>query len=63
MLGFSDFTVGRYIEATVTSEEELLLAPAEPFSPRKPKINPEPQPRMTTVVVTKYGRYCGLGQK
>ncbi|NXD68606.1 M10L1 helicase, partial [Eolophus roseicapillus] len=58
LLGFSDFTVGRYIEATVTSEEELLLAPAEPFSPRKPKINPEPQPRMTTVVVTKYRRYC-----
>ncbi|XP_010014147.1 PREDICTED: putative helicase Mov10l1, partial [Nestor notabilis] len=56
LLGFSDFTVGRYIEATVTSEEELLLAPVEPFSPRMPKINPEPQPRMTTVVVPKYRR-------
>ncbi|NXO49592.1 M10L1 helicase, partial [Aramus guarauna] len=32
LLGFSDFTVGRYIEATVTSEEELLIAPVEPFS-------------------------------
>ncbi|NXW12523.1 M10L1 helicase, partial [Circaetus pectoralis] len=32
LLGFSDFTVGRYIEATVTNEEELLIAPVEPFS-------------------------------
>ncbi|NXP27439.1 M10L1 helicase, partial [Scytalopus superciliaris] len=32
LLGFSDFTVGRYIEATVTNEEELLIAPLEPFS-------------------------------
>ncbi|XP_033918819.1 RNA helicase Mov10l1 [Melopsittacus undulatus] len=56
LLGFSDFTVGRYIEATVTSEEELLLAPVEPFSPRKPQINPQPQPRMTTVVFPKYSR-------
>ncbi|NWU83428.1 M10L1 helicase, partial [Onychorhynchus coronatus] len=32
LLGFSDFTVGRYIEATVTDEEELLIAPVEPFS-------------------------------
>ncbi|NXV59506.1 M10L1 helicase, partial [Molothrus ater] len=32
LLGFSDFTVGRYIEATVTNEEELLIAPVEPYS-------------------------------
>ncbi|KAF1404337.1 RNA helicase Mov10l1, partial [Spheniscus magellanicus] len=32
LLGFSDFTVGRYIEANVTNEEELLIAPVEPFS-------------------------------
>ncbi|NXF01949.1 M10L1 helicase, partial [Smithornis capensis] len=32
LLGFSDFTIGRYIEATVTNEEELLIAPVEPFS-------------------------------
>ncbi|NXF74529.1 M10L1 helicase, partial [Sclerurus mexicanus] len=32
LLGFPDFTVGRYIEATVTNEEELLMAPVEPFS-------------------------------
>ncbi|XP_075598809.1 RNA helicase Mov10l1 [Balearica regulorum gibbericeps] len=56
LLGFSDFTVGRYIEATVTNEEELLIAPVEPFSPRKPNIIPEPQPRKTTVVAPKYKR-------
>ncbi|KAJ7416273.1 RNA helicase Mov10l1 isoform X1 [Willisornis vidua] len=49
LLGFSDFTVGRYIEATVTNEEELLIAPREPFSPRKPKIIPDSQLRKTTV--------------
>ncbi|NWV47812.1 M10L1 helicase, partial [Daphoenositta chrysoptera] len=32
LLGFSHFTVGRYIEATVTNEEELLIAPVQPFS-------------------------------
>ncbi|NWS99958.1 M10L1 helicase, partial [Mionectes macconnelli] len=31
LLGFSDFTIGRYIEATVTNEDELLIAPVEPF--------------------------------
>ncbi|NXR64108.1 M10L1 helicase, partial [Rhadina sibilatrix] len=32
LLGFSDFTVGRYIEASVTKEEELLIAPVRPYS-------------------------------
>ncbi|NXP83921.1 M10L1 helicase, partial [Passerina amoena] len=32
LLGFSDFTVGRYIEATVTNEEESLIAPVQPYS-------------------------------
>ncbi|NXD79183.1 M10L1 helicase, partial [Halcyon senegalensis] len=32
LLGFSDFTVEHYIEATVKNEEELLIAPVEPFS-------------------------------
>lgn len=63
LLGFSDFTVGRYIEATVTNEEELLIAPVEPFSPRKPKIIAEPQSRKTTVVAPKYRRYCELDKK
>ncbi|NXS90993.1 M10L1 helicase, partial [Jacana jacana] len=32
MLGFSDFTVGRCIEVTVTNEEELIIAPVKQFS-------------------------------
>ncbi|OWK58527.1 putative helicase Mov10l1 [Lonchura striata] len=48
LLGFSDFTVGRYIEATVTNEEELLIAPVQPYSPRKTKIITDSQPRKTT---------------
>ncbi|NWW36826.1 M10L1 helicase, partial [Panurus biarmicus] len=32
LLGFLDFTVGRYIEATVTKDEELLIAPVQPYS-------------------------------
>ncbi|KFV98118.1 Putative helicase Mov10l1, partial [Eurypyga helias] len=56
LLGFSDFTVGRYIEATVTNEEELLIAPVKTFSPKKPKIIPESQPMKTTVVAPKYRR-------
>ncbi|NWS33774.1 M10L1 helicase, partial [Polioptila caerulea] len=32
LLGFPDFTVGRYIEATVTNEEELLIGPVQPYS-------------------------------
>ncbi|NXI61172.1 M10L1 helicase, partial [Anseranas semipalmata] len=51
LLGFSDFTIGRYIETTVTNEAELLIAPVAPFSPRKPKIISVPQQRMTTTVV------------
>nr|XP_021154068.1 RNA helicase Mov10l1 isoform X2 [Columba livia] len=56
LLGFSNFTIGRYIEAIVTTEEELLIAPLEPFSPRKPKIITEPQPRKTTVDAPKSRR-------
>ncbi|XP_009874106.1 PREDICTED: putative helicase Mov10l1, partial [Apaloderma vittatum] len=56
LLGFSDFTVGRYIEATVINDKELLIAPVEAFSPRKPQIIPESQPRKTTVVAPKYRR-------
>ncbi|XP_014104355.1 PREDICTED: putative helicase Mov10l1 [Pseudopodoces humilis] len=56
LLGFPDFTVGRYIEATVTNEEELLIAPVKPYSSRKPKIVPDSQPRKTTVAGPTYKR-------
>ncbi|XP_062444130.1 RNA helicase Mov10l1 [Rhea pennata] len=58
LLGFSDFVIGRYIETTVTNEEESIIAPVEPFSPRKPKIISIPQQRKTTVVATKCRRNC-----
>lgn len=61
LLGFSDFTIGRYIETTVTNEAELLIAPVEPFSSRKPKITSVPQQRTTTVVAPIFKRYCELG--
>ncbi|XP_010133738.1 PREDICTED: putative helicase Mov10l1, partial [Buceros rhinoceros silvestris] len=56
LLGFSNFTVGHCIEATVINEEELLIAPREPFSPRKPKIIPERQPMKTTVAAPRFRR-------
>ncbi|XP_063998494.1 RNA helicase Mov10l1 [Pogoniulus pusillus] len=56
LLGFSDVTVGHCIEATVTNEEELLIAPVKPFALRRPKNNPEPQPSKTTVIAPKYKR-------
>ncbi|XP_041327413.1 RNA helicase Mov10l1 [Pyrgilauda ruficollis] len=56
LLGFSDFTVGRYIEATVTNEEELLIAPVQPYSPGKPKNIPDSQLRKTTVAAPKHKR-------
>ncbi|XP_068787411.1 RNA helicase Mov10l1 isoform X3 [Struthio camelus] len=58
LLDFSDFIIGRYIETTVTNEEESIIAPVEPFSPRKPEIISVPQQRKTTVVATKYRRNC-----
>uniref|UniRef100_A0A8C3QHH1 RNA helicase n=1 Tax=Cyanoderma ruficeps TaxID=181631 RepID=A0A8C3QHH1_9PASS len=54
LLGFSDFTVGRYIEVTVTYEEELLIAPVQPYSPKKHKIIPDSQLRKTTVAVVRF---------
>ncbi|XP_025909609.1 RNA helicase Mov10l1 [Nothoprocta perdicaria] len=57
LLVFSEFVIGRYIETTVISEEELKLAPVEPFSPRKSNIVPVPQQK-TTVVATNYRRNC-----
>ncbi|XP_054033811.1 RNA helicase Mov10l1 [Dryobates pubescens] len=56
LLGFPDVTVGHCIEATVTNEEELLIAPVEPFSLRSPKNTSEPQPKKTTVIAPKYKR-------
>uniref|UniRef100_A0A669P0X8 RNA helicase n=1 Tax=Phasianus colchicus TaxID=9054 RepID=A0A669P0X8_PHACC len=56
LLGFSDFTIGRCIETTVTNEAELLIAPVEPFSARKVDISSVPQQKKTTVIAPKYRR-------
>nr|XP_056702463.1 RNA helicase Mov10l1 [Euleptes europaea] len=41
LLCFSDCIIGRYIEATIVTAEELQIAATEPFCPRKPQITPE----------------------
>ncbi|NXU56710.1 M10L1 helicase, partial [Turnix velox] len=56
LLGFSDFTIGRYIEVIVTNEEELTIGPMKPFTARKPKTIPQPQLMKTTVIAPKYKR-------
>ncbi|XP_015273370.1 PREDICTED: putative helicase Mov10l1, partial [Gekko japonicus] len=43
LLCFSDCIIGRYIEATIVTEEELQIEATEPFCPRKPQITPECQ--------------------
>ncbi|XP_054843764.1 RNA helicase Mov10l1 [Eublepharis macularius] len=40
LLCFSDCIIGRYIEATIVTEEELQIAATEPFCRRKPQIAP-----------------------
>ncbi|NXJ11177.1 M10L1 helicase, partial [Odontophorus gujanensis] len=56
LLGFSDFTIGRYIEATVTNEAELLIAPVEPFSARKIDITSVPDQKKTVVIASRSRR-------
>ncbi|POI31676.1 hypothetical protein CIB84_004573 [Bambusicola thoracicus] len=56
LLGFSDFTIGRCIEATVMNEAELLIAPVEPFSARKVDVTSVPPQKKTTVIAPKYRR-------
>ncbi|XP_057879280.1 RNA helicase Mov10l1 [Melospiza georgiana] len=43
-------------ETTVTKEEELLIAPVQPYSPGKPKNIPDSQLRKTTVAAPKQKR-------
>ncbi|XP_058529795.1 RNA helicase Mov10l1 isoform X4 [Ochotona princeps] len=52
LLCFSNFLIGRYLEVTVVSAEELLIAVREPFSWKKPKSCQVVVPTKTTVVVT-----------
>lgn len=61
LLCFSNFLIGRYLEVTVMSAEELLVAVREPFSWKKPKSCQAVVPTKTTVVVTTQKR-CVVGQ-
>ncbi|XP_023256096.1 RNA helicase Mov10l1-like [Seriola lalandi dorsalis] len=48
LLHFSPFTIGRCLEVTVGSEEEILLKPSVPYTPSDPR----PVPPIPTHVVT-----------
>ncbi|XP_045410664.1 RNA helicase Mov10l1 [Lemur catta] len=52
LLCFSNFLIGRYLEANVISGEESLIAVREPFSWKKPKSFQALASTKTTVVVT-----------
>ncbi|XP_060100380.1 RNA helicase Mov10l1 [Heteronotia binoei] len=51
LLCFSDCIIGRYIEVTIVTEEELQIAASKPFCPRKPQITPELQYPKTVVAL------------
>ncbi|XP_075713319.1 RNA helicase Mov10l1 isoform X2 [Rhinoderma darwinii] len=51
LLCFQDFVIGRYIEATVESEEEFLLLPSKEFSSRGKKNVNEPERNNSISVV------------
>ncbi|XP_072829885.1 RNA helicase Mov10l1 isoform X2 [Vicugna pacos] len=52
LLCFSNFIIGRFLEVTVVSEEESLIAVREPFSWKKSKSSQALVSTKTTVVVT-----------
>uniref|UniRef100_G3TCQ4 RNA helicase n=1 Tax=Loxodonta africana TaxID=9785 RepID=G3TCQ4_LOXAF len=52
LLCFSDFIIGRYLEVSVVSGEEVLIGIREPFSWKKSKSSQVLAPTKTTVVVT-----------
>uniref|UniRef100_A0A8D2LPQ6 RNA helicase Mov10l1 n=1 Tax=Varanus komodoensis TaxID=61221 RepID=A0A8D2LPQ6_VARKO len=54
LLCFSDCIIGRYIEATIVTEEESLIAVSKPFCPRKCQVTAEQQNIRTTVVLAQY---------
>ncbi|XP_059043322.1 RNA helicase Mov10l1 [Mustela lutreola] len=52
LLCFSSFVIGRFLEVTVVSQEESLIAIREPFSWKKSRSATALKPTKTTVVVT-----------
>ncbi|KAM5335673.1 RNA helicase Mov10l1 [Glossophaga mutica] len=52
LLCFSSFLIGRFLEVSVVSAEEALVATREPFLWKKSKSPPAPAPTKSTVIVT-----------
>lgn len=57
LLCFSSFLIGRFLEVSVVSAEEALIAVREPFLWKKSKSPQAPAPTKSTVVVTTQKRY------
>lgn len=50
LLCFSDCIIGRYVEATIVTKEESLIAASKPFSPQNVQKVPVTEYRKTTVI-------------
>lgn len=58
LLCFSDCVIGRYLEATIVTEEESLIEATEKYSQRQYRVSSEPQIAKATVVLPQLKRYC-----
>uniref|UniRef100_A0A670JAI5 RNA helicase Mov10l1 n=1 Tax=Podarcis muralis TaxID=64176 RepID=A0A670JAI5_PODMU len=56
LLCFSDCVIGRYIEATIETEEELLIAATQPFSQRKRQTTSDSHNDKATIVLPELKR-------
>ncbi|ETE70921.1 putative helicase Mov10l1, partial [Ophiophagus hannah] len=56
LLCFSDCIIGRYLEATIVTEEELLIEATEKYSQRQCKVSSESQIAKATVVLPQLKR-------
>lgn len=58
LLCFSDCIIGRYLEATIVTEEESLIKATEEYFQRKCQAISEPQFAKATVILPHLKRYC-----
>ncbi|XP_033018750.1 RNA helicase Mov10l1 [Lacerta agilis] len=56
LLCFSDCVIGRYVEATIETEEELLIAATQPFSQRKRQITSDSHNDRATIILPELKR-------
>uniref|UniRef100_A0A8C6VHW1 Mov10 like RNA helicase 1 n=1 Tax=Naja naja TaxID=35670 RepID=A0A8C6VHW1_NAJNA len=61
LLCFSDCIIGRYLEATIVTEEELLIEATEKYSQRQCKVSSESQVAKATVVLPQLKRKSRRG--